>query len=333
MRKNKWFQLIIITVFVFLLASCGNGEKTSGDKKDPIKIGFSALPTWYLWYLVEEKGFFEENDVNAELVYFPVYGDSIQALNTGQIDGNSQALLDTISPLANGIELKSIFVTDNSNGGDGIVVNPEINSVDELEGKKVGTEIGTIAHFFLLTALKDAGLTEKDVDFTNLAVQDAGTSFIAGNLDAAELWEPFLSKAITEGKGKALVTSAEYPGLIADLFVMSEEITKERPEDVEKITAAWFDALAYYNENPEESVEIIAKAAGIEKGEVEQGLKGFDFFSIEENLPAYQNGDSYKSLYYTGEKNAEFLKDLGYINEIPDLSGLIDDTFVQKLNQ
>lgn len=332
---KKIISVMIMSVLIFALTACGGSEssapESSGGNKKPIKIGFSALPTWYLWHLVEEKGFFEKHGVDVELVYFSVYGDSVSALNTGEVDGNSQTLLDTLPALSNGIKLKSVFITDNSDGGDGLVVKPEINSIEDLRGKTVGTEIGTIAHFFLLTLLKDSGMTEKDVNFTNMTIQDAGTSFIAGQLDAAELWEPFLSKAVTEGKGKLLASSSEYPGLIADLFVMREDVVNERPEDVEKIAAAWFEALEYFNENPEESAEIIAKAAGIDSEEITLGVEGFDFFTLEQNLEAYQEGDSYESLFFTGQKNAEFLLDLEFIDEIPALDGLIDDTILQNL--
>ncbi len=331
---KKQLKILLSLILVLIVTACGNSsEGATGDNakhNEPIKIGFSALPSWYLWHLVEEKGFFEKQGVDVELVYFPVYADSLSALNTGEIDGNSQALIDTIAPLENGIKLKSVFITDNSNGGDGLVATKDIKTVEDLKGKKVGTEIGTIEHFFMLTALEQAGLKEEDVNFTNLAVQDAGTTFIAGNLDAAGLWEPFLSTAETEGNGHKLITSAEFPGLIADIFVVSEEIAENRSEDIEKITAAWFDAVNYYSENEEESLEIIAKAAGITVEELEIGMEGFDLFTPEQNLAAFEKSDSYKSIEYTAEENAKFLKKLEFIKDIPDMNFLLDSSYVEK---
>jgi len=331
----KWTCLLVMTGLL-ILAGCGGNPSSTGEGSDqnkPVKIGFSPLPSWYLWYLVEEKGFFEKYGVDAELVYFPVYSDSVSALNTGELDVNSQTLLDSIAPMSNGIGLKVAVVTDNSHGGDGLVVTPEITSVQDLKGKKVATEIGTIAHFFLLTILGDAGLSEQDVNFINMTISDAGASFIAGNLDAAELWEPFLSKAVTEGKGKLLVDSSQYPGLIADLLVMREDFVANRPEDAQKVAAAWFDAVEYYYENPEESIQIIADKAGITVEEMEQGLAGFPLFTLEQNLKAFEKGDGFTSLLYTANENAKFLKDLGFIDEIPDLEGLVDPAIVQKLAQ
>jgi len=321
---------LVAIMAVGLMAACSSSNTSPSSSEGPIKIGFSALPSWYLWHLVEEKGFFEKHDVDVELVYFPVYADSLSAMNTGEIHGNSQALIDTIAPLDRGIALQTVFITDNSNGGDGLVTTHDIQSVEDLRGKKIGTEIGTIAHFFMLTALKEAGLEEKDVQYTNMVVQDAGTTFIAGNLDAAGLWEPFLSIAESQGSGHKLVTSAEFPGLIADVFVVREEVIENRSDDIEKITAAWFDAVTYYEENKEESLQIIAEAAGISIEELAVGMEGFRLFSPEENAAAFQEGNTYESLLYTAEENAKFLLDLEFIRSIPSFDKLIVPTFIEK---
>lgn len=265
-----------------------------------------------------------------ELVWFPVYADSLSALNAGQIDGNSQALLDTISPLDKGINLKTVFITDNSEGGDGLVAEDQIKSIKDLKGKRIGTEIGTIEHFFMLTALEDAGLQESDVEFTNMAVPDAGNALIAGKLDAAGLWEPFLSKSVQKGNTHKLVTSAEYPGLISDVFAVSEGASKEKKDELQKVVAAWFDAVDYLANNHDEAVKIIAKKAGISEEELEVGLQGFRVFTPDENLAAFKTGNSYDSFYYTAEKNAEFLKRLEYIKDVPDFKDFVDTSYIEN---
>ncbi|WP_077212614.1 ABC transporter substrate-binding protein [Bacillus dakarensis] len=332
MKKKRMLLGILLGMLLFTTA-CGNsgGSEVSGeDKKDPIKIGFSALPSFYLWHLIEEKGFFEEKDVEVELVWFPVYSDSLAALNTGKIDGNSQALLDTIAPLAEGIDLKTVFIMDNSNGGDGLVASDGITSIQDLKGKKIGTEIGTIAHFFMLTALNDVGLKESDIQFTNLSIADAGNAFLSGQLDAAGLWEPSLSKAVEKKGAHKLVSSADYPGLISDVFVVRGEVANERKEEVEKITAAWFEGIEYLKNHYDESIEITADAAEISTAELDLGMQGFRLFTVDENQAAFKEGSSYESFYYTAEENAKFLKDLEFIDEIPDFSGFVDLSFIEK---
>lgn len=331
-RLKKYFLTLIVCLLTVSLTACGSTTDSATKKvstKGPIKIAFSPLPSWYFWYLVQDKGFFKKHHVNVKLVYFPVYSDSISALNAGKVDANSQALIDCISPLSKNIPIKSVFATDYSAGGDGIVAKPGIHSIKDLKGKKVGTEVGTIEHFFLLTALKDAGMSEKDVQLTNMSVEDAGNAFIAKKLDAAALWEPFLSKAQTKGNGTKIASSKTYPGLIADLFVMNKNVMEKRPKDVKNIVAAWFDALNYYHQHPEESIRIIAKKAEITPKELKQGLDGFKLLSTQENKKIYKKGNSFKSLYYSGKQNGEFLKSLGYVKTEPNLNNFLNSPFTK----
>ena len=253
MKKNIMLVLVLILVITSVISGCSKKTEpasASAAEGPAITIGLSPWPGWFVWYLVEEKGFFKKEGVNVTLKWFPVYSDSLSALSTGQIDANSQTLSDTLAPASKNIALKAVLVNDNSNGGDGIVVKPDIQSIKDLKGKRVATELGTVDHMLLLTALEQNGMGEKDINYINMAVNDAGPAFIAGKLDAAVLWEPFLSKAIKDGKGKLLFSSKDTPGLIPDLLVFRKDITDKRPDDVKKIVRAWFDALDYWKQNP-----------------------------------------------------------------------------------
>jgi NitT/TauT family transport system substrate-binding protein len=332
----KRFMLSLFSTFLLVAGMIGcsspatQGASETGSSSK-IRLGLSPWPGWFVWYLVKEKGFFQKEGVDVDLVWFPVYSDSLTALSTGKIDANSQTLSDTLAPVSKGIPLKAVLVTDNSSGGDGIVVKPEIQSLQDLKGKKIATELGTVDHFLMLNALEKVGLQEEDVQYTNMTVNDAGPAFISGNLDAAVLWEPFLSKAIKEGKGKLLFSSKDTPGLIPDLLVFREEVTKNRPEDVKKILNAWFDALDYWRQHPDESLAIMAKAAESPVDEYKKSVESVKIFNLQDNLQAFKEGDSYTSLAYTGRKTGEFLNRVGMLGQIPDMTSIIDGQFIHAI--
>ncbi len=218
----------------------------------PIKIGYSDWPGWVAREIAKEKGLFKKHGAEVELVWFPIYTDSLTALNTGKIDANCSAWCDVIAPLAEGVKLKVVLVNDNSTGNDAIIGKPGIKSVKDLKGKTVATELGTVEHFLLLQGLARNGMAEKDIDYKNLAVPDAAAAFLAGKVDAAALWQPWINQIQKEGKGTALFTSKEIPGLIPDLLVCQEKLVTDRPDDIQKIVATWFDVVAFIkaNKNP-----------------------------------------------------------------------------------
>ena len=328
----KMCLTVLMLMPLIALAGCGgNSSSAAGDgKKDPVTIALSPWPGWYMWYLVEEKGFFEKHGVDVKLQFFPVYSDSLQALATGKVDANSQTLSDTLAPISKGIKLKAVLVNDNSFGGDAIVSKTDIASVKDLKGKTVATELGTVDHLLLLTALAENGMKESDINYVNMTVNDAGPAFIAGQSDASVLWEPFQTKAVKEGKGKVLFSSKDTPGLIPDLLVFKESVVKDRPEDIQKIVDAWFDALGYFKDHPEEANELLAKKAETTPEDFKLGMDSIKLFTPEENVQAFADGSDYTSLKFTAEKTAKFLQGLDMVDSIDDVSVLLDPQFVQK---
>ncbi|SEC67054.1 ABC transporter substrate-binding protein [Paenibacillus sp. GP183] len=337
MKKRVTLLMLALLVAFTVVSGCSTSKNTTGSNKgasatgEPIKLALSPWPGWFVWYLVKEKGFFEKNGVKVDLVWFPVYSDSLSALSTGKVDANSQTLSDTLAPASKGIGVKAVLVNDNSNGGDGLVVKPEIASMKDLKGKKIATELGTVDHLLMLTALDKSGLKETDVKYTNMTVNDAGPAFISGNVDAAVLWEPFLTKALQEGKGKLLFSSKDTPGLIPDLLVFREDVTKNRPDDVKKIINAWFDALDYWKANPDESLKIMAKAAETPLDEYKAGVDSVKIFQLEDNIKAFTKGVNYFSLNFTAQKTAEFLKGLDMLTSIPKPESILDGHFVEEV--
>jgi len=327
-RLPAWLALLLLLAAA--VSGCGGA---SGAADGPIKIALSPWPGWYFWYIVEEKGFFEKHGVDVELEFFPVYSDSLQALATGKVDANSQTLSDTLAPASKGIGLKAVLVNDNSFGGDAIVAKPEIESIEDLKGKTVATELGTVDHFLLLTALAEHGMSESDINYVNMTVNDAGPAFISGNTDASVLWEPFQTMAVKEGNGKVLFSSKDTPGLIPDLLVFKEEVANGRPDDVQAIVDAWFEAVEWYAANEQEGLEIMAAQAETTVDDFKLGMDSIKLFTLEDNLKAFEAGDTYESLQYTGEKTGEFLLGLDMLSSAPDVADILEPKFVMEASK
>ena len=302
-------------------------------KAAPIKIGYSDWPGWVAWEVAKEKGLFKKHGVEVELVWFPIYTDSLTALNTGTIDANCSAWCDVIAPLAEGIKLKVVLVNDNSAGNDAIIGKPGIKSIKELKGKTVATELGTVEHFMLLQALAKNQMTEKDIEYKNLTVPDAAAAFIAGKVDGAGVWQPWINQIEKQGKGKVLFTSKEIPGLIPDLLVCQEKIVTERADEVQKIVATWFDVLAYIKSNEKEAVKIMAKVVEQKPEDYLAFMPGTKFFDLNANLKAFEKSNEHSSLAGSGKVIAEFLKGLDLIKTIPDYEGALEPKFVKALKK
>lgn len=294
-----------------------------------VVMGYSAWPGWFPWKVSEEAGLFAENNANVELTWFDGYLDSINALAAGQLDANTQTLNDTISSVAAGSDQVVVLVNDNSTGNDKIIVSEEINSVEDLRGKTVAVEEGTVDHFLLLLGLEEAGVSQDEVEIQPLETGAAAAAFVAGQVDAVGVFAPFTTKALEREGSKELFSSADFPGAIPDHLVVSRQLIEEQPEQVQAMVDTWFATLDYIDANPDESYEIMAKRAGVSVEEYQEYDAGTTIFSLEDNLDAFASEEGMTALPYAAEEISAFLLENGLIEEKPDLDAIFDDRFVK----
>jgi NitT/TauT family transport system substrate-binding protein len=293
-----------------------------------VKVGVSDWPGWVAWYVADQKGFFKKHGADVKLVWFANYTDSIGALSSGQLDANSQTWSDTLGPLAKGLPLKAILVNDNSAGNDALMVSPKITSFAQLKGKKVALEQYSISHFVLATALAKNGMKLSDVKLVNLSAGDAAAAFISGKVDAAVLWNPWVSQIEKSGKGKSMFTSKDMPGLVPDLLVAQEKSIQTKRKELVGMIKAWFETEKFIREQPAEATKIMSKVVNMTPEEYAVFLPGTKFFDAAANTQAFDAKQAL-SLSRTAPIIAAFLAEHKLIEGKPDAAKGLDSSLLQ----
>ena len=278
--------------------------------------------------MAEEKGIFAKHGLDVDLTYFESYTDSLNALATGNLDGNSQTLNDTISSLSGGSKQAIVLVNDNSTGNDQIIVGPGIATVADLRGKKVGVEEGTVDHYLLLLGLQQAGMGPSDIDLQPLLTDAAAAAFASGQMEAVGAFAPFTDTALERPGSKVLFSSAEVPRRHPRPPGDGRRFVEKRPADVQKLVDAWFETLDYITANPDEAIAIMAKRAGVDVDAYRAYDAGTTIFTLADNVEAFTPGTDQKHLDFAARQISKFLVDSGLIDTAPDLTGLLDPTFV-----
>jgi NitT/TauT family transport system substrate-binding protein len=322
----RWPALALALLTATMVA-CGGGS-SSGGSGPAIKLGFSAWPGWFPWQVAQEAGIFKKAGVNVDLVWFEGYTDSINALSAGKLDANSQTLNDTLSAVAAGADEKIVLVNDNSTGNDQVVADGSIKTVADLKGKKVGVEAGVVDHYLLALALQKAGMTLADVQIVNLETGAAAASFASGQLDAVAVFAPFTTQALKRSGSHTLVSSKDYPGAIPDHLVVSADLLKNRPDDVQKLVNAWYMTLDYIKANPDKALSIMAKRAGVSAAEYKDYDAGTTIFTVDQNIAAFASGSDITHLDYATTEISKFLVDNGFVDKPITSDGLFESKFV-----
>lgn len=224
-------------------------------------------------------------------------------------------ITEAVTPIANGLDLDIVLMTDYSAGMDGIVAAPGINSVKDLKGKTIATNSGTMNHMLLLTALEQAGLSESDVNITNMSEGDATAALVGGSIDAASIFDPQMSKAAKESGGKVIFSSKDIPGELSDVLIIKDSIVKDRADEVQGIVDAWYQVQDKYNKDSDSVVDLISPKAELTNDEFYSLLDGIDIATKDYNKEVFaNNGEKMTSLV---TKVANFLKDADCIESVP----------------
>lgn len=315
----------ILRSFVASLLCMTLGLGAASVAHAEVKVGLSDWPGWVAWYIADQKGFFKKYGAKVKLVWFANYTDSIAALSAGQLDANSQTWSDTMTPLAKGVPLKAILVNDNSAGNDALMVGPKIKSFADLKGKSVALEQFSISHFVLANALAKNGLGIKDVKIVNLSAGDAASAFMSGRVDAAVVWNPWVSKIETSGKGRALFTSKDMPGLVPDLLVAHSKALGDKTKRAELVAMikAWSDTEQFIRNNQAEALQIMSKIVSMKPEEYKVFLPGTRFFTTADNVTAL-DASKPQSLVAVGPTIHKFLSDNKLVDGPVDFTKGID---------
>lgn len=317
MKKTLWGTMSLV---MLLGAGCASGtakqtggrsQETSAAAAKPIKIAYNVWVGSAGVYVADAKKYFADQGLQVELAQFASPTDAAQAVLTHQADA-AITTLDTVVMMKDNEDasnpLQAVHTIDISNGADGIVAGSGMKSVADLKGKKVAVTVGAVNQFLLNHALQQAGLKESDVTAVNMNPDTAGSTFLAGNVDAAVTWEPFLSEAKAKG-GNLIYSTKDAPNLIVDVLAVSKEYASKHPEDLKKMVQAIDMGLDYFQKNEKEGSEIVAKVMGTKPEEVKGLTDGIQLFTQKDakimftsDLSKTQDTVKQLSDFYLGQK-------------------------------
>ncbi|MBI5945615.1 MAG: ABC transporter substrate-binding protein [Chloroflexi bacterium] len=326
---TRILRAISLTLALLILAQSG-AACTTQKGEPPIRIAISAWAGVEPAELASQLGYFDKHGVAVKLVRFSVYGDAIEALIDGKVDAGMQTLDDSIRCLAEGKDVRVVLLTDYSFGGDGLVALPEFKSVADLRGERIGVETGTVGHLSLLKILEISGMTTDDVTIVSIPTWEIQQAMQDGQIAAGITWEPYLTKTAKATGGNILITSREYPETIITTMTVDAGTAAERPDDIQKIVAAYFDAINYIKANPQDAYMRMGQSEGISAAEFESQAAGIRYLDLAANAELFGSQGAGRVSEQT-QTIAKFLLDQKVISALPDLDQLLAPNFILEL--
>lgn len=270
------YRLLLLLLLTIVFGGCQYITKTK-----TVRIGISPWPGYEPLVLGLEKNFYQ--DVDIRVIRFATPDESLKAFHDGMVDVIAITADEAMSYQAEHKNLKMFLVTDVSNGGDAIVVRPEIKSLDDLKNKRVASESSALGDYVIKRALDFShNVRLDDLTLVSIETGEHEKAYRKGLADAFVTYEPAKTKLINAG-GHILFDSSQIPNEIIDVLITDQKFLAEQKSSLHQITEGWFKTLHYIQSNPDSAMQRMAAYEGISKEEFKSAYSGLHVPSKQEN--------------------------------------------------
>ena len=202
------------------------------------------------------KGYFEDAGLDMEFVAFRTGREGFEAMLGGQVDITFMAEFPAAVGALTGQEFSVIadlarFI------GSRVIVNTDSGDVAtpaDLEGKRIGTTIGTNVNFALDTLLTEAGVT---AEIVGAAPPDLVPALARGDLDAIVPFPTFYAAAAeTLGDSYGALPIPGYQ--VHYILAATPEMTGDRADELDAFLTALARADADVKSDPQAAMEAVS---------------------------------------------------------------------------
>jgi NitT/TauT family transport system substrate-binding protein len=249
---------ILSTISIFSTTSSAIAE-------EKIRIGWVYAMANAPVLIAEQKGFFREQGLDAEIVEYKSGPLVHRALTSGKLDMAYIGSPPVYHWISRGLESRILAKV---NYGQAAVIsrkNSGISSLSDLKGKKIagihkGSGMDVLLRGFVLG---DAAklVPDRDVELMTMSPGEMEAALERKIVDAAFIWEPFISSALIRGKNRLIFdmnkAAPKYPWYV--VMAMPGTLRENRTAVV-KVLKAHKQAVDFLNSSASAGNDIIARA-------------------------------------------------------------------------
>ena len=272
---------LVTALLLSLLAACGSGGSTStgaapssgssgggaGGGTD-LRLVTTATAASLPMFIAQDEGMFAKHGLNTTL-QFTENLTNIPAILGRQYDIGIGVQPVLIRAATSGIDVVEISGNERVTKDNPTILvvarpNAGITTPADLKGKRMAapTIAGNI-NLATLYWLKQQGIDPGSVNVVQVNTPNMPDQLAAGQIDAAEVQEPFASILLRQGYvnvGYPLDAVAN-PAPMAN-WIANGEWAKSHLDEIGKYKAALQDAIDFIGSDPDRSYEILAKYTG-----------------------------------------------------------------------
>ncbi|MDR0579416.1 MAG: aliphatic sulfonate ABC transporter substrate-binding protein [Campylobacteraceae bacterium] len=277
--KNKTVLALTMLLAALIFGGCSDNKPKD---KTTLRIGAMNYPLFASIPLAHRLGYLKEELDKVNAVYtWTIFASGPlinEAAASGNIDIGFMADVPAIIAKSTGQDIEIFANVANGEKALALVVkkNSPYTKIEDLKNKKIAYVKGSYAQHLLAILLNNAGLTFGDIISVNLGAGDIPLALEKEQIDAAVVWEQFITFLTNSGKATVIAdgTNVKKGNLVS-------YVTKKYADANPKVITAYIKAAQraseYIKMHPKEAAEAIAKDVGIEADLLVKIFKNLDF--------------------------------------------------------
>ncbi len=257
-----------------------------------------------------------------EFVKFTSGTEVINAMASGSVDISLNGSSPTAAGYSRGVDLQVIYVYDNINNAEALVVDDSVTAPQDLKGKTIAVPFGSTTHFHMMFALEQFNIPTGDLEVLDMSPPDMVAAWERGDINGGFVWDPALGRM--KEKGRVLLTSGDLSNwgkATFDAMVARKGFTDENPEFACQWVKMVSSADADYRMNPgaygpgTDNAMGIADAVSGNADQVGGVLALYDYPTLEEQVSATWLGGGVQNALMAA---SEFLVSQGKLDNVLD---------------
>ena len=320
--------LCLITVWLLLAAAV---ESASQER---IRVGQGSVSLQSgLMHIAKERGLFAKYGLISEIVYIPGGTTNIQVLVSGSLDMSQLSGAPGVAANLEGADIVYILgLLDKLNYQ--LVTRPEIKSVEQLKGKKLGvSRFGSSADFGLRAVLKRLGIDPaKDVSILQIGDEPARVAAIkSGNIEGTVVNAPFSSEA-EKLKLNVIADSVKMNVPFFNTGLLgSKKYLEKQDAKVMNFLRAYLEAIKILKTEREYSVKALAQFTRVPDLKAIQ--EGYDHFNNQLQPVPYPSLEAMQAVVTQIAETNPKARNVDAKNYVSDryLKRLEEEGFVKKI--
>jgi NitT/TauT family transport system substrate-binding protein len=214
----------------------------------------------------QDKGFFTQAGLDADLAFFANGAVVVNAIVTGSADFGSSAVSSLALARGRGLPVIIVAAGGLSTGkmieGAIALKDSAIRTPADLNGKTVAVSgLGSFAQYSLQYWIDKNGGDSKTVKFVEVSPPEMPAALEAHRVDVAAPFEPGITAATATGNFKVLgnVTAAVAPHWLTSVWFSTDTYVQKNPDATKRFVSAIRQGALWSNTHRAESSDILVK--------------------------------------------------------------------------